>query len=189
MAKAYLVMDRDYIYNDETVAPWFDDNICTEPVQILDIREHAERLARQLSRPRFRGMVLGDYSMGLPDDLTSLPLQLFYQKISEALEDVSILQKGKKAPATAWAEIEIPVHLGDAQLEKVMDVLDKIRFYEVVESTSEDPEALQKAKALINAGVVDPAQQLYREYRVPEEDIAEAVKLFGLEFEPFDGGI
>lgn len=189
MPKAYLVMDRDYIYNDETYAPWFEDNICTEPVQILDTREHAEHLARQLSRPRFRGMVLGDYSLNDPGELSSLDLQAFYQRLSEALQDPSIVPRNKKDMEDAWMDIEIPETLSDARLEQVMDVLDKIHFYDVVESTSEDPEALQKAKTLINAGVVDPAQQLYREYRVPEEDIAEAVKLFGLEFEPFDGGI
>ncbi|GEM47619.1 hypothetical protein [Deinococcus cellulosilyticus] len=189
MPKAYLVMDRDYLYNDETYAPWFDDNICTEPIRILDTREEAEQFARELALPRFRNLLLGDYSLGSPDQVTSLSLPELYEKLSEATGDVSILQAGRKSPKTAWADIEIPAHLSDERLHQVMDVLDRIRFYEVVESTSEDPQALEQARTLINAGVVDPSQQLYRAYRVPEEDIAEAVKLFGLEFEPFDGGL
>ncbi|GGJ24742.1 hypothetical protein [Deinococcus roseus] len=189
MPKAYLVMDRDYMYTDEIYAPWFEDNICTEPMQVFDTHEEAEQHARTLALPRFRGLRLQDYALGSTELLTSLPLQAFYQKLAEALGDASIFQDSKKNPKTAWMDIEIPAHLSDERLHQVMDVLDRIRFYDVVESTTEDEAALEQAKTLINAGVVDPEEKNFRAYRVPEDEIAQAVQLFGLEFEPFDGGL
>lgn len=187
--KAYLVMDRDYLYNDETFSPWFEDHICTAPIKVLPSRAEAEQLARELSAPRFRGLVLGDYTLDGVQELTHLKLPDFYRQLSDLLQNPSIVPKGKLSSDESWRDIEIPARLDDARLFQVMDLLSKIRFYEVIESTTTDPALLQEAEQTINKGVVDLDEYEIRTYTAPEAEISKAVSAFGLEFEPFDGGI
>lgn len=96
--QAFLVMQRDFFYTDEVMAPVFDPQVCSNPRQIFFDQTAAQDHALHCSWQSLTLHSLGDWAVGL-DSLTSLPPRVFYRD-------------GRKAAGSGYRDISPLAHRG-----------------------------------------------------------------------------
>ncbi|GEM47618.1 hypothetical protein [Deinococcus cellulosilyticus] len=187
--KAFLVVERDFFYTDETMAPLFAADVCTNPHRIFFDEASAHSYALKHAWEVFSRRPLGDWGMGL-DLITSLPPRQFYLNMKALLGENFALPADLDDPDyDHWSEIWLD-HTTDPQIqEQVFACCDRVVIFQVLPSEVDDATLLREAARKLTGDIHhlvfdEKLQWVAREYLVPESDLSQITKLFGVTFQP-----
>ena len=167
MPNAYLVMENEFIYNDEYNELLTTQGTCSSPQRIFWTRENAEAKALEIARQRILGEPL--YIWGLvQEDISSLEYTEFYSQLGALL--------GKKfADSDGYHVHEIPTTLNETKFKQLLKLCDKLQIAVVVETQITDENLF-----------VEAAQTLETKQQANQSKLEQITQLFGLPYKPIE---
>lgn len=184
--KAFLVLQTDFYYTDEYMAPLSEEGICTNPQKIFFDENQARDYAFQHSWNLFSGRPLGDWGLGL-DMITSLPTRRFYQNLRSVLSEFELPSDLDDPDYEIWDQLWFDGVKNPEQKRLILSWCDQVKLFEVVPAQIEDENLLKAAAEVLSREVHRfelEGHSAIRKYLVPETELDRIAGMFGLKFEP-----
>ncbi|WP_034344331.1 hypothetical protein [Deinococcus misasensis] len=184
--KAFLVLQTDFYYTDEYMAPLSEEGICTNPQKIFFDEGQAKAYAFQHSWKLFSGQPLGNWGLGL-DMITSLPARRFYQNLKSVLPEFELPSDLEDPDYCIWDQLWFDGVKDPEQQRLILSWCDQVKLFEVVPAQIEDENLLKEAAKILSGEVHRfelEGQSAIRKYLIPETELDRIAGMFGLKFEP-----
>lgn len=167
MPNAYLVMENEFMYNDEYNELLTLEGTCSNPKRIFWTRAEAEAQALKITKKNMIGEPLSMWSFEL-EDISSLPEEIFFKQLGAVLGS-------QFANPDAYYEQSIPSTLDDIQFKQLLAICDKLKIAVIVETQITNESLFQEA-----------AQTLKTKKRAEQSKLEQITQLFGLPYEPVE---
>jgi hypothetical protein len=188
MLKAFLVMENDFLYNDEFNFNVTEPGTCSNPKRIFFTRLEAESCALEIARTALRGQPLSTWGF-YPGDLSSLNDEtLFVTRLSN-------ITGNKFSDVTDAIHSELPENLNDETVQALLELCDRLIVTVIVEATITDEQALLEAQQTLENGILNDRSSMdwfsseadyIPRYTLSAERIGQITGLFNVPFEPYE---
>jgi hypothetical protein len=168
MPNAYLVMENEYMYNDEYNELLTSEGTCSNPKRIFWTREEAEAAALEIARQSILGEPLFIWGES-HEYYSSLGEKDFYANLGALLGDEF---------NTPDFEEALPSSLDDSKFKQLLAICDKLQVAVIVETEITNESAFQEA-----------AETLKNKEQIEQSKLEQVTQLFGLRYEPVESDL